>query len=539
MLVKFLDLGSQPIANNFLKVEKISDREIFYPLTMAIDTDTLLVTQETPVDKELMFHENYAYSSSTSKTMQDHFKSIADKITSDFKPKKVLEIGSNDGIFIKNFLNKEIQICGVEPCGNFSKITNDLGIKTFNNFWSLDFSKKIEQDIGKIDVIFSANCMCHIPDLHDAFLGIRSILSEQGVFIFEDPSLVSMLSNNSYDQIYDEHIHIFSLHALKNILQKAGLTLYHVEKLSVHGGSHRVYACKDTADITQTDDLRLALEEENLAGITSIQTYFDFAKRVEDSKNNLVYALKKFKENGKRIISYGATSKSTTVFNYCNLDSSVIDFIVDVTPAKIGKVSPGTHVPIVSRNDVVLGDNDVIFLGAWNFEKEIVEKEKQAIEQGAIFVTHVPIVRTFSKKPFVESFHFNEDDRAQRALDLFDVARNSQINVSFVNSTEHIVAWHGHRVQVDQWVCLKGSFKVGLAMPVPGSNGTEFEVKFIYLSDKNINRKLTIPPGTYHGYKALEPDSVLLYHLDQKYDSLDEIKLPVGYFGESWHTENK
>lgn len=539
MLIKFLDLGKQPIANNFLSTDFDKSKEYFYNLEMGFDHETLLVTQVSPIDKELMFHDSYPYSSSTLITMQEHFKLAAENLLSRFKIKSVLEIGSNDGIFLKNVLGKDIKIAGVEPCGNFANLTNSLGIKTFHKFWNLDTAKEVEKSIGKLDLVFSANCMCHIENILEAFSAVEASLSDEGVFVFEDPSLLSMLKNNSYDQIYDEHVHIFSVHALKKVLEKANLRLFHVEHTPVHGGSNRIFACKENASYKNTDFLENAILEEKKSGIDDEKTYFEFAKRVEESKSQLKHILLKWKKSGKRIISYGATSKSTTVFNYCNIDNSIIDLVIDMTPAKIGKLTPGTHIPIKNRESVSIGENDIVFLGAWNFEKEILEKESNALKSGATFISHVPHVRSFSSSHTFSKVHFHEDDRAQRLLNVFiNPTERSQFNISYVNSKDHIVAWHGHHVQTDQWLCLKGSFKVGLAYPVVGSLGSKYEVKFVYLSEKN-SQLLVIPPGILHGYKALEPGSMLMYHATEKYDVSDEIKFVAGAFGESWETENK
>ena len=540
MLTKFLNLGKQPIANNFIPDNFDINKEYFYNLEMGFDTETLLVTQMSPIEKTLMFNENYAYSSSTSMTMQKHFKFAAENFISKFDIKTVAEIGSNDGIFLRNFLEKNIKIAGIEPCNNFANLTNSLGIKTFNEFWDIRVAKLVEADIGKIDLIFAANCMCHISDLMSAFTSVESVLNEDGIFVFEDPSLLSMLKNNSYDQIYDEHVHIFSIHSLLNALSSAGLRIFDIEQLAVHGGSNRIFACKNNSKHEISAAVNLLLAEEINAGINDIQTYFNFAKKVEESKNQLLHVLLKHKKNGKRIISYGATSKSTTVFNYCNINNNIIDFVIDTTPAKINKLTPGTHIPIKCRDAVDIRSDDVVFLGAWNFEKEILEKEQKALDSGTIFISHVPHIRSFSSIYNFSHSQYHEDDRAQRILNAFNnITENSQFNVSYVNSIDHVVAWHGHHVQTDQWMCLKGSFKVGLAFPVLGSFGKDFNIKFVYLSDKDINKCLTIHPGILHGYKALEPGSIMLYHNSEKYDILDEIKYPAGSFEENWNTKSR
>ena len=390
MKKEFLNLGKQPIANGFLYEEDISD-EFFFDLRVVFDEDTKLVSLKDFVKPELMFNDDYVYVSSMSQTMREHFQDASSKFKSIFAPQKVLEIGSNDGVFVKNF-DPENTIA-VEPCGNFAKLTNKQGYHTYSNFWNTALSNQIVKDHGKQDLIFSANCMCHVQDLEDAFLAISNCLSDNGVFVFEDPSLEKMISRNSYDQIYDEHAHIFSVIALDNILSEQGLQIFDVENLSVHGGSNRIYVKKiGNTSLTVKRSVFENIKLERESGLDKFERFVKFADSVKQSKEELLFLLKKYKDQNKKIVSYGATSKSTTVFNYCGITSEHIDYIVDTTPHKQGKLSPGTHIPVISPEDGFDELVDVAFLGAWNFTKEIVSKEKEFLERGGKFITHVPKV---------------------------------------------------------------------------------------------------------------------------------------------------
>ena len=382
---KFLDLGRQPIANRFLKKEDFKD-EFFYDLQVGLDTETMLVTHMNYVDAPMMFNDNYAYRGSMSKTMVKHFAKFSDKIKLELHPNKILEIGSNDGVFIKNW-NKENAIA-VEPCGNFAKETNDLGYKTYNEFWTIDLAERILDEHGEMDFIFSANCICHIPDLDQTFEAVRKVLNHNGVFVFEDPSLAQMICLNSYDQIYDEHPHVFSVTALNNILKKHGFYIIKVENTQVHGGSNRIWVQHKHAnkDRTVQDNLNL----ERILGLDSVSTYDKFAESVAKSRDDLVNILNRCKDNNHKVISYGATSKSTTVFNYCNIDTTMIDYITDTTPEKQGLCSPGMHIPIISPEEGITNEVDFAYLGAWNFAEEIKEKENRFYGK---FITHVPTVR--------------------------------------------------------------------------------------------------------------------------------------------------
>ena len=387
----FLDLGKQPIANGFIEGEPPKD-EFFFDLTVVFDDETKLVSLGNFVKPELMFNDSYVYTSSMSKTMRTHFKESAVLFKKMFNPSSVLEIGSNDGIFIKNFTSD--RTVAVEPCSNFARMTRDRGYHTYSEFWTKDLSEQIAKEHGKRELIFSANCMCHIQDLDAAFSAVKTLLLDDGVFIFEDPSIDKMIARNSYDQIYDEHSHIFSITALKNILNRNGLEIFRVDNIDVHGGTNRLYVKHNNSNKFMIEEsVGNSLEREEAMGLNSFNVYERFGKNVEASREELLSTLKDLKEQGKKIVSYGATSKSTTVFNYCGISTEYIDYIVDTTPSKQGKLSPGMHIPVVSPEEGFDESVNVAFLGAWNFENEIVQKESKFIERGGIFVTHVPRVR--------------------------------------------------------------------------------------------------------------------------------------------------
>tara|TARA_Y100000592_G_scaffold45920_1_gene72899 strand:- start:1960 stop:3123 length:1164 start_codon:yes stop_codon:yes gene_type:complete len=381
----FLNLGKQPIANGFLYKEQIKD-EYYFRLKMAFDKETALVTQVNYVDGDLMFNDDYAYRGSMSKTMVKHFKTFSKTISSN---KNILEIGSNDGVFLKNFSPKKA--IAVEPCGNFAKETQDMGYTTYHSFWDVPLAKKIVKENGKQDIVFAANCICHIPDLDSVFKAVEHVLNEDGTFIFEDPSLAGMINNNSYDQIYDEHPHIFSVIALDNILKRNGLQVVKVENLKVHGGSNRIYAKRIGSKVH--DSVYQNKEYEKVLGLNKFKTFKRFAKKVKQSKKDLRRILKKCKKLNKKVISYGATSKSTTIFNYCNIGPDLIDYITDTTPEKQGKLSPGMHIPIISPEEGFNDTVDFAYLGAWNFVDEIIKKEEEYVNRGGKFITHVPLVK--------------------------------------------------------------------------------------------------------------------------------------------------
>ena len=230
-----------------------------------------------------------------------------------------------------------------------------------------DVSHGIKEIHGEMDLVYAANCICHIQNLDECFAAVKNILSKDGVFVFEDPSLLRMLERGSYDQIYDEHAHIFSIMALDNILMNNGLKIFRVDNLSVHGGSNRVYVSHlPVHTFLRFRPVEISVKEnlqrEYDFGIDNFQTYEIFSERVNKSKKDLVELLTKLKDEGKRVVSIGATSKSTTVFNYCGINKSLIECITDTTPDKQGMLSPGSYIPIVDRGLVNLNNYDYAFL---------------------------------------------------------------------------------------------------------------------------------------------------------------------------------
>ncbi len=393
----FLNLGRQPLANSFLKnIRRNTLRnEFFYNLKVCFNTKNYLVSIAKPVNPKKQYTDKYAHRASESKTMRSAFKKVAKKLIKRFRPKKIMEIGSNDGVFLKNF-NKR-SVIAIEPCKNLARLTKKL-FKTYDEFWNLKLANKIiKEKKGEIDLIFSANTISHIPNLKETFRGIFNVLSDDGVLVIEDPSLLKVLQNNSYDQFYDEHVYVFSSISINNIIKEYGLRLFDVENLPTHGGSNRYYICKKDGRYKKSSRLEKSIKSEISYRLHKIESYLKFSKRVSMSKKNLFNLIKRLKKKDKKIISYGATYKSTTVFNYCNFNSKIIDYVTDTTLNKQGKYTPGTHIKIISPKHGMNNTVDYAFLGAWNFKKEIFRKEKNFFKRGGKFITHVPRVMTLSK----------------------------------------------------------------------------------------------------------------------------------------------
>ena len=389
MIKKFLDLGLQPLANKYLTKKDLLKKKVehYYHLEVGFNTTSKLVSILNTIPSKKMFDKKYPYRASMSQTMLNSFKKLALSIKKNFKPKLLMEIGSNDGSFVKNFDKKKV-VC-VEPCIDVGKVTQKMGYKTFLNFWNMKLAKKIKSKVNAIDLIYSANTLSHIKDLNSVFNSIFYILSKDGILIIEDPSLLECFKKVSYDQFYNEHIYIFSLLSLNYLLKKHNLEIFNIEKLTTHGGSLRYYIKKTSNNKFKINkNVKRQLKQELSFGLGKYITYLKFKSKVEKSRKKLIEIFSRLKN--KNIIGYGATAKVNTVLNYCKIKSETIDYFVDTTPSKVGKYMPGTHLYIKKYTKILSNQIDYIFLGAWNFKKEIFKKEKKYLKEGGKFITHVP-----------------------------------------------------------------------------------------------------------------------------------------------------
>ena len=386
--INFLDLGFQPLANNYLRKSELNKKEKKYRLKIGININTKLVSINNPISSKMMFNDKYPYRSSMSKTMLKSFKNLAITINKNFKPKKILEIGSNDGSFIKNFSKKKV--IGIEPCSNIEKITKKKGFNTYPLYWNLKTAKELLKKEGKVDLIYSANTISHIEDLDQVFKSINILLNDNGTLIVEDPSLLECLKKNTYDQFYNEHIYVFSLLGIENILKKHNFEIFHVQNLEIHGGSNRYFIKKKINKGQIFSSVNKQRKKELNYGIQKITTYKKFAKRVKLSKEKLKRIFLKITSKEKKIIGYGVTAKSTTILNYCKIGKRLISYFIDTTKDKQNKYTPGTKIPILKYLGFIEKDVDFVFLGAWNFQKEIFNKEKKFIKRGGKFIIHTP-----------------------------------------------------------------------------------------------------------------------------------------------------
>ena len=390
----FLSFGQQPLANAFLEKQHFS-KEYFFELAVGFCKSCTMVQLVNQPDPNVMFHGNYSFFSQTSRAMEQHFAEFAQEICERFLkvPSKslVIELGSNDGIFLKHFKSKGIPHLGIEPSKNVAEVAKGHGIETWVEFFDEGLAEMILQKVGQADAITAANCMCHIPAIHAVANGMKKLLKPGGVIAFEDPYLGDILEKTSYDQIYDEHVFLFSLSSIRNVFSRHGLDLFDVKKLETHGGSMRYYLCHEN-DRKATDAVQFWLQKEAALGVDRPETFRKFKDSCESSRRELVDLLNRLKREKKRVIGYAATSKSTTVINYCGLGPDLIEFISDTTPIKHGKFSPGKHIPVKPYEKFKTPFPEYALLFGWNHAKEIMEKEQEFVSKGGKWIVYVPRV---------------------------------------------------------------------------------------------------------------------------------------------------
>ncbi len=393
-IAPFMSFGRMPIANGFL-TEAETANEYFFELAPAFCSRChmfQLIEQPRP-DK--MFHNHYAFYSSTSRYMQQHFeafaKSVMAGVLQDRADPFVVELGSNDGIMLRHFHERGMRHVGVEPSENVAEIARGRGIRTVSAFFNRKLAEDIVAEHGRADVLLAANVMCHIPDLPGVAAGAHHLLKPEGVFIFEDPYLGDMMAKTSYDQIYDEHVFIFSATSIAHAFALHGLELVDVAPQITHGGSMRyTLAPKGSRPAAARVDEQLA--RERAQGLERPETYLQFKKNCENSRARLMQVLEQVCNDGKRVVGYGATSKSTTVTNYCGITPQHVEFISDTTPIKQGKLSPGAHIPVRAYAEFTRAYPDYALLFAWNHAAEIREKEKEFVAAGGRWIVYVPEV---------------------------------------------------------------------------------------------------------------------------------------------------
>ncbi len=393
-LTPIINFGTMPIANYF-REHSDPPPATFEMQALVCLGCSLFQLGDQPLPED-MFNGYYPFYTGLSKHMRQHFSSAFESILELNQDKDkdifIVEIGCNDGTFLENALKNGVRHLGVDPSSNVVEKCQSKGVNAVKGFFGKEMAEKIIQNHGQANYVFAANVICHIPNVNEIFINIGKLLEHDGVFVFEEPYLFSMLELVSFDQLYDEHVFMFSATSVKNIAKLNNLELFDVEKQQTHGGSMRYFVGK-IGQHQISRRLEECLNYEDESGVLNLDIYKKFAENCNKKKTELNNLLDSLKNAGKKVAGYAATSKSTTILNFCEIDSNLISFISDSTPDKIGKITPGSGIPIITHEEMIIRKPDYLVLFAWNHQREILSKEDRLVNLGISWIVFVPEVK--------------------------------------------------------------------------------------------------------------------------------------------------
>ena len=394
----FVDLGMSPLANSYIKPEGLNRMEPFYPLHVYVCEKCLLVQLEQFSSPHDIFSD-YAYFSSFSDSWLAHAKAYVEMIVERFhlgQKAKVVEIASNDGYLLKNFVARGIPVLGVEPAANVAEVAKKNGINTSVAFFGERTALELKGNEWSADLIIGNNVLAHVPDLNDFVKGLKILLKPTGLITMEFPHLLQLMESNQFDTIYHEHFSYFSFLAVEQVFARHGMKLFDVEELPTHGGSLRIYACHD-GDGSKSIGVRAQelKSRETQAGFGDLSHYLSFSPKVEGTKRKLLSFLITARQEGKRVVGYGAPAKGNTLLNYCGVRTDLIDYTVDRSPHKQGHFLPGVHIPIHAPEHIRQTRPNYVLILPWNLREEVMQQMGFIREWGGKFVVPIPEVTVY------------------------------------------------------------------------------------------------------------------------------------------------
>jgi methylation protein EvaC len=392
---EFFDFGRQPLSDAFLRPAADFGQEFFFRLAVGCCAECAMVQLMEEVPRGRMFHDDYPYHSSGSAYMRAHFEDLAKRLlTTELTGDDpfAVELGCNDGVMLGTLAAAGIRHLGVEPSGGVADLAAAKGVRVRKAFFEEPVAKEIHAADGPADVIYAANTLCHIPYIGSVLSGVAALLAPTGVFVFEDPYFADIVERTSFDQIYDEHFFFFTVRSVRAMAERHGLELVDVERLPVHGGEVR-YTLAPAGSRRPSEAVAALLAEEDARRLADPGTLERFGADVLKIRDDLTALLRRLKAEGKRVAGYGATAKSATVTNLCGIGPDLVPFVCDTTPAKQGRVTPGTHIPVRPPEAFAEPYPDYALLFAWNHAEEIMAKEQAFRDAGGRWILYVPDVR--------------------------------------------------------------------------------------------------------------------------------------------------
>ncbi|MDR6815817.1 SAM-dependent methyltransferase [Neorhizobium sp. 2083] len=389
----FLDLGFAPPSNAYLAAEDLSKPEVYFPLRLQVCEECWLVQTEDYASAESLFSAEYAYFSSASTSWLAHAVRYVEMITSRLglgRDSMVIEVASNDGYLLKNFVRADIPCLGVEPTASTAEAAEALGIPVRREFFGESLGKQLAGEGKSADLILGNNVYAHVPDINDFTRGITAVLKTGGTVTLEFPHVMRLIEHNQFDTVYHEHFSYLSLFTVGKIFEAAGLRVFDVEELPTHGGSLRVYGCHAGDSRPTTEAVTALLHEEARRGLQTPATYADFQAKAEKVKNDTLGFLLQAKRDGKTVAAYGAAAKGNTLLNFAGVKPDLLPYVCDAAAAKQNKFMPGSHIPILHPDEIVARRPDYVMILPWNIATEVRQQLASLAEQGTKFVTAVP-----------------------------------------------------------------------------------------------------------------------------------------------------